>query len=248
MVPDYGIDISEFIADVSDELQGVKSRKLCFEGIKNIPLIKGKQCLYVMDWQTLKMTYLRGVEEMLGYTEKDFVFDLVLKYLHPDDAKFVNRIVKGAVEQSVRENVSGERPFLNLTYRLKKKDGSYLKVLRRSTAYEIDSQGRLVSNFSLLTDISFISNNDKVEWDIHLDGINVEDFNNSIRNEFVDFFTSREKQIIGLIHKGFNSRQIGRKLNISYHTVSTHRKNIFKKSRCHSTHELMSFCIKNGII
>jgi two-component system, NarL family, nitrate/nitrite response regulator NarL len=42
--------------------------------------------------------------------------------------------------------------------------------------------------------------------------------------------TNREKQLIALIEKDFSSKQIATALNISLHTVETHRKNIMRKT------------------
>ncbi len=41
--------------------------------------------------------------------------------------------------------------------------------------------------------------------------------------------TTREKQIIELLAKGLSTCEIGKKLNISEHTVFSHKQNLFKK-------------------
>ncbi|AVI50669.1 hypothetical protein C5O00_05580 [Pukyongia salina] len=51
--------------------------------------------------------------------------------------------------------------------------------------------------------------------------------------------SSREKEIIELLAIGWNNNQVADKLNISYHTVRTHRKNIFKKLNCSNIVELI---------
>jgi DNA-binding CsgD family transcriptional regulator len=201
-----------------------------------------------MNWKESKLTYTRGIKEMLGYNKNEFTMDLVLNYMHPDDVKFVDRIVKGIVSHSVNNNISGEGQYIKVTYRLRKKDGSYLKVLRMSSPHEIDKNNNLISNFSLLTDISFISNNDKVEWDVYTNDLDIEGFKKNVYKEFADFFTKRELDIIKCIESGLKSKLIAQKLFISYHTVLTHRKNIMKKSRSHNVQELLDFCNKNGIL
>ena len=50
----------------------------------------------------------------------------------------------------------------------------------------------------------------------------------------------REIQIIEMLFKGHNSRDIGNHLNISEHTVKTHRKNLIKKYKVGSTYELIA--------
>jgi DNA-binding CsgD family transcriptional regulator len=241
-------NISEFSHQISQHLQHVKYQNKDFQNIENFPIIKSKQCLYVMNWKETKLTYAKGIKEMLGYGEDEFTMPMVLGLIHPDDSKFVIRIIKGIVKHSVNNNVSGEGQYLKLTYRLKKKDGNYIKVLRMTSPHEIDYNNNLISNFSLLTDISFINNNDKVEWDVHTNDLNAEGFKKNIYNEFLDFFTGREHEVITCLEKGYNTKTIADKLNISFYTVQTHRKNILRKSRCHNIIELLSFCRNNGII
>jgi len=238
----------EFKNLISAKLKGSDVNVVQNFDVKRMPLIKGKQCLYILDWKQSKIKFSRGVEEMLGYEADEFTMDLALSFFHPEDEKFVSRIVKGVVHHTVRCSNGIRQPFLNLTYRLRKKDGTYLKVLRQASICEIDNKGRLVSNFSILTDISFINNNDKVEWELFANELDVDLFNASVRKEFANFFTPRETNIIKLVLAGNTSRQIAEELFISAHTVSSHRKNILKKSRCSNVSELRSFCLKNGII
>lgn len=43
--------------------------------------------------------------------------------------------------------------------------------------------------------------------------------------------TNREKEILKLIIKEYTCKQIAEELNISIHTVQSHRKNLFKKTK-----------------
>lgn len=59
--------------------------------------------------------------------------------------------------------------------------------------------------------------------------------------------TEREKEIISFVKMGFDSYQIADKMNLSYLTIKTHRRNIhFKLGTC-STPELIKFANENGI-
>lgn len=57
----------------------------------------------------------------------------------------------------------------------------------------------------------------------------------------------RETEIIKLVAEGVTTKQIAGKLNLSYHTITTHRKNIFKKLKLRSTSELILYAIKKEI-
>lgn len=56
-----------------------------------------------------------------------------------------------------------------------------------------------------------------------------------------DLLTRREKEIMRLISQGQTSQQVAEQLNISAHTVSTHRKNIWHKLEIKSYAELIRF-------
>lgn len=60
--------------------------------------------------------------------------------------------------------------------------------------------------------------------------------------------TQREREIIQLIAEGLSNKQISDVLNISIHTVLTHRKNILKKTKANNTAGLILFALKNNII
>lgn len=60
--------------------------------------------------------------------------------------------------------------------------------------------------------------------------------------------TEREIEIVYLISKGFISKEIATKLNITLHTVYTHRKNILKKLDLHSTPDLVRYALQQKII
>ena len=241
--------ISEFSRDVSCELKSkVISDKKDLGILDCIPIIEGKQCIYVMDWPQYKITYARGVESMLGYDPSEFDMDTALNYIHPEDMKSVSRIVKGTIKNALKIGFQGNNNYALVTYRVKRKDGTYINVLRQSSPWELDEDGNLLTSMSFMIDISFISNNNKVEWDIFANGLDNVAFKRNIYKEFIDFFTTRELEIIQCIANHCTNIEIARKLFISEHTVKTHRKKILKKSNCHNRKELLDFCEKNGIV
>jgi DNA-binding NarL/FixJ family response regulator len=60
--------------------------------------------------------------------------------------------------------------------------------------------------------------------------------------------TNAEKDIVVLISKGMTTKEIAGQKNISFHTVNTHRKNIFRKLGINNVSELMIVAMKNGLI
>lgn len=60
--------------------------------------------------------------------------------------------------------------------------------------------------------------------------------------------TFREIQIVRLVASGKIAKEIADELNLSTHTVYTHRKNIMRKLELSSTSELVIYAINHGII
>lgn len=63
-----------------------------------------------------------------------------------------------------------------------------------------------------------------------------------------DALSSREKEIIVCIAKGMANKEIAEALNLSVHTVTTHRRNISSKLQIHSAAGLTIYAIVNKLI
>jgi DNA-binding NarL/FixJ family response regulator len=60
--------------------------------------------------------------------------------------------------------------------------------------------------------------------------------------------TQSELEVVKLIAEGYTTKEIAFKRHLSYHTVMTHRKNIFRKLQVTNVSELMIYAIKSGWI
>ncbi len=60
--------------------------------------------------------------------------------------------------------------------------------------------------------------------------------------------TPRETDILRLVAQGFIAKEIAEILNLSTHTIYTHRKNILKKLNLHSSSELLLYALNNGLV
>lgn len=63
-----------------------------------------------------------------------------------------------------------------------------------------------------------------------------------------EFLSSREKEIVSLVVKGFTNQEIADNLFLSIHTVITHRRNIARKLEIHSATGLTIYAIVNKIV
>lgn len=61
-------------------------------------------------------------------------------------------------------------------------------------------------------------------------------------------FTLKEKEILFLISIGLTTKEIAGKLNISHHTVETHRKNLLRKCEAKNSAQLVQVAYTQQII
>lgn len=63
-----------------------------------------------------------------------------------------------------------------------------------------------------------------------------------------EIFTDRQLQILKLIAKGKQAKEIAYDLKISRYTVAVHKTNMYSKAGVHSAVELVIFAFKNKIL
>ena len=63
-----------------------------------------------------------------------------------------------------------------------------------------------------------------------------------------DTITSREREILGLLSKGHNSKEISEMLFLSPHTVDYHRRQLLKKTNSRNIAQLIGIAYHMGIL
>lgn len=241
-------DIEKIILESAQKIKNYIPETKDYLNLTNFPLNQN-QCLYVVNWQNSTVPIQIQVNKILGYQSNEFDLNTILNLPHPDDKEIVLRVSKGVIEHALSfSTIKRENSSHTISFRFLKKDGTYIKLLRQSSIFEYAKNGTMISNISLLTDISFMDKSNKVNWEVNTTELNFEEFKKNIYKEFVNFFTNRELEIIQLIFKNLTTAQIAEKLFISTDTVSTHRKNINKKSNCSNSQELVQFCQNIGVL
>lgn len=237
-----------FFEKHAESLQKTECIKKSFEILDKYPLLPS-QALYVNDWRALNIPYQRGIKKLLGYSFEEFNQYLLLEFIHPDDIEQYLRFMKISTEWAWKIKPEPFTVESLLDYRVKKKDGTYLKILRQSTIFENCRDKSIKSTLSILTDISNIKFNNAVNLQIITldDGkivLQDTESNSAIRPNF----TVREREILQKIKLGHNSKAIAEQLCISRHTVDTHRRKMLAKTECKNVVELVQEATMHGII
>jgi two-component system response regulator NreC len=63
-----------------------------------------------------------------------------------------------------------------------------------------------------------------------------------------EILSDREKEILGLIAKGYSNKEIGEQLIISVKTVETHKGNLMEKLNMRTRPELVKYAVKKGLL
>ena len=206
------------------------------------------ECTYIIDFKNKTLLFKAGFESLLGYHDDEVDFDFVFKGYHHEDAVMIKQIIKSVFSSAVNPYVNDPDLQMSMTYRRKRKDGSYIHLLSHSSVYELDSKGNLLKSLTRLLDISYLDLSTPVSWLIRSKNIEEEEVNKSINALFENPFTKREVEVIREIQNGGSNHDIAGRLFISHHTIATHRKNIFRKSNCNSVLDLLLYCKKLDIL
>lgn len=236
-----------FFEAYATQINGQADKLPVYSDLDDIPLLPG-QAIYVFDMKQLKVSYQRGIKNLLGYEPEEFNYDLLMTYYHPDDFDRYFHLVKIANEYIHKHKPDKFTVEVTLDFRLRKKDGSWLKVLRQSTIYENNPDNSMRSSFSILSDISNI----KQGTDVNLKLMDVTTgkiaFEDKQSQPELPGFSARELEILNLLKLGHGSKSIAEKLHISRHTIDTHRRKMLNKAGARNVIELLQLATRMGII
>lgn len=204
----------------------------------------------IFNTQTATIEYVNpNIEAVLGYLPEQFNLDLLLTITHPEDIIYFFEYEKMAVEffAKLAKDYLHKYKF-SYDYRLKSKDGSYRRILQQTTPLHYFPQGG-ARTLVVLTDVTHLNlqEGSKLSF-IGMEGApSYYNIQNSVGfKPMLKLFTKRESEILQLLLKGMTSQQIAEKLNVSFNTVQSHRKNIRTKSGCNSVQTLLVKSIREG--
>lgn len=217
----------------------------------------GPYYYFVFDFDNLKMDYVHeGIRNVLGVEPENFNINTLLDIMHPDDLEYMSNKELIILEFLLNQLPTSELTNYKVSYlmRLKTQNGNYRTILHQSRTINVSEGGKIQQVLSVHTDVtylnipfthkvSFLGNKRPSLYAIEQNGkFKITD------KHLKDKFSKREIEIIRKVGEGKTSVEIGEKLFISHHTVTTHKKNIIKKAGAKNTAELIAKCISEGVI
>ncbi|WP_192348755.1 LuxR C-terminal-related transcriptional regulator [Algoriphagus sp. Y33] len=193
-----------------------------------------------------------SIQEVLGYMPDEFTLNHLMEIIHPDDLPFFldfEATVTDFWSKLPPEKVMKYKSRYD--YRIRKKNGEYLRILQQIITIQSDEDGAVLRTFVVHTDISHLKKDNKMVLSfIGIDGepsyVDIKPIRQLQPQR--ELFTKREKQVLGLMFENKTSQDIARLLNVSKSTIASHRKNILKKTNTHNVLDLLRLGLEKGWI
>ena len=210
---------------------------------------------YINSYTKGEILFHSGFNSVLGYPESTKIDQqFILDIIHPDDQPIAHYLIHMASElhMDFRTDVQPYATMFEINYRVRKHDGSYLMMLKRSTGF-MNEQISSGANLSTLQDVSFMNLPNTIKSKVsgfqELEA-KYDAFLNEIqyRHASAGPFSKREIEVLLYLARGFQSTQIAEKLFLSKHTVNNHRKNMLRKTGLKNSAELVRFGLENGLL
>jgi Response regulator containing a CheY-like receiver domain and an HTH DNA-binding domain len=216
----------------------------------------GPFAYFVIDFYDMSLSHISSsIEDMFGIPADRITLDDILARIHEDDMAFVVKAEEKSIDilyNSIgRDKVT--RYKSSYCFRAKMADGSYQLLLHQALTLTTDENGRFGKTLNILTNIQHLTTENN--YKLSLIGVFGEP---SYLNIDADVptpapsstppFTKRETELIALIAAGYTNKEIADKLAISIETVKNHRKKIMNKAGVKTSAELISRCIRDGVI
>ena len=244
-------ELYDFVALSSFDPNLEEYYSLLLKKIKSVkPFILYSQYRYYYDFYKHEAIFLENdnIYNFLGYKADEFHHLMLYENIHPADRLIIYKATEKTVNisRSFSHKDITEATFL-MDYRIKKKNGEYIRVLRETGCFLTDKLGNMVFSYAFYTDITAIKTSNKINFDFKgdLKGVVFPDDELLLDK---NIFSKREIEVLQLLSKGSNSIEIADKLFISKNTVDTHRRKMLKKTMLKNTSELVVYGIEIGVI
>jgi DNA-binding CsgD family transcriptional regulator len=207
----------------------------------------------VYDLQKQTHVYVsRNFYQLYGYDFGDMGScisnDMFDRKIHPDDRQALARNGYEAMKFMMGQPVQARRQFkMIVEYRITPDEQTAIRVSEQHQVLELDASGNIWLSLGVI-DISpnqALTNVKSQIVNLHTGEL--------VKLEYGDIdggikLTTREKEILGMINTGKLSKEISALLDISVHTVNTHRQRILEKLNADNSIEALQSAKTIGLI
>lgn len=213
---------------------------------------------YVLTFPNGKYNFIgKQQEHVSGYSSEEFMaggVELFLQSIHPEQIDLIlhevypdiTAFLAGLEDEQAKKSV-----LIQYNYRFKRKNGNYINLLEHVHVLELDDAGKpavVLGNVIMLQDDKILPLR-----------LTIKQFGRREVSETVfskvytslqsrQNLTAREIEILRHLATGKTSKEIGRQLFISQHTVDTHRRNLLRKLNCKTVVDLTKVAFQNAML
>lgn len=217
----------------------------------------GPYYYYIFNFENYKMDFVHeGIENVLGIKPDDFTIDMLFDIMHPENLETLHlkelHVTDFLLNQIPKEDLMKYKAMYLM--RLKNSKGRYRTILHQVKTLTMSEEGKMQQIIGVHTDVTYLN----VPFDDRISFIGHERpsfYSITPHHEYKmiaptlgNLFSDREKQILKKVSEGNNFIEIADQLNLSPHTINTHKKNILKKTECTNMAQLLAKCLREGII
>jgi DNA-binding CsgD family transcriptional regulator len=172
-----------------------------------------------------------------------------ISLMHPDDATVVLDTYKKVFEFSFNLPVEERKDYKTIfNFRLGY-NGKYFHFVQQIVTLELTPGGKIWLGLSLS---DMLPDNEKFEK-VNRRVINLRSgkyylFNEDDKENSWKNLSARELEVLGLVSKGYASKEIADRLFISVNTVNNHRQNILEKIKAANTNEAIRYARNLGLL
>ncbi|CAN5747472.1 hypothetical protein BH24BAC1_BH24BAC1_41460 [soil metagenome] len=195
-----------------------------------------------------------NAQALLGYSSQELIkgeVGFLATLIHPADFSWLQALL-WRTQDHVQTLPPRQRLYHRVSFdcRVRKSDGSYIRVLNQVTVLQTDDEGAVTHLLGSTTDITNWKKRETLVATVHeADGGSGPVYTSAEGLPAPQTTLSkRECEIVKLLAQGLSSKQIADRLFISRHTVSTHRQNIIEKTGSKNTGELVHRAMGRGLI
>ena len=214
--------------------------------LSNVILLPG-QFVYLQNVVS-KRFFHRGIDHVLGHKIQELQPDFFIRNIHPADLDLYFKISKAYRKClcELPETITPMSSSLEMNFRIRQQDGSYMAILRKITPLSIGEDNKVIVFLSFCQEISLLSGNNRIRFKCL--GLGRERFDEYLRLDTPDLFSGREMEVLNLLAKGYSSSRMANSLFVSINTVNTHRKSLMRKANVNKTVDLIAFAQENGYL
>jgi DNA-binding CsgD family transcriptional regulator len=210
----------------------------------------GDYYYYTVDFSSfpaLSLSYVDdSVVRFFGIEKDVFTFDDVVNSVHRDDLDFIvacEKVIMFFVGKYIKAEDIQHYKF-SYSFRVQDANGEYQIIQHQAMIISIGEDGTIAHSINVHTNIGHITSTPTRLMSFL--GINgrpsytcIDPYNPTFDNEGHNVLTTKELEIIDLLSRGLQTNDVAKRLNISTHTVKTHRKNMLRKLGASNTAELI---------